>query len=45
QTIIEDSRLISYFYVADSPLHGQGLFARHPLKGGEYLGSYHGLLR
>ncbi|MBF0470727.1 MAG: SET domain-containing protein-lysine N-methyltransferase [Gammaproteobacteria bacterium] len=38
----DDESLSKLFYVADSPLHGQGLFARKGVAKGRYLGSYAG---
>jgi len=34
--------LSEMFYVAESGIHGQGLFARSPLKKGSFLGTYKG---
>ncbi len=37
-----DAELKKLFYVADSPIHGKGLYARRTLKPGQYLGFYDG---
>ena len=40
--IISNEELEKKFRVADSPIHGQGLFARTNIRKGTYLGTYHG---
>jgi len=37
-TELDDARI----YVADSPIHGRGLFASRDIKAGEYIGRYEG---
>ena len=38
----DNSRLRDWIYVANSPIHGQGVFAKCPIPKGQYIGSYHG---
>jgi uncharacterized protein len=35
-------KLSEIVYVAASPIHGQGLFAKVPIRKGEYIGTYEG---
>ena len=37
-----DSKLRNIVYSAHSPIHGTGLFARKPIKCGDYIGTYEG---
>ena len=37
-----DRRTNRRVYVAESPIHGKGLFAREPIEPGEYIGTYLG---
>ncbi|GAB4348896.1 MAG: hypothetical protein Kow006_09970 [Gammaproteobacteria bacterium] len=38
----DDKQLSAYFYVADSGIHGKGLFAKRRIPEGSYLGTYDG---
>ncbi|GAB6040041.1 SET domain-containing protein [Endothiovibrio diazotrophicus] len=37
-----NSKLRDWIYVANSPIHGKGVFAKCPIPKGQYIGSYHG---
>lgn len=37
-----NEQLAQYFYVAESSIHGRGLFARCRIARGAYIGTYHG---
>ncbi len=41
-TMQDNKKLSRYFYVAESGIHGQGLFAKRKIKKGTYLGTYDG---
>ncbi|MDH5710085.1 MAG: SET domain-containing protein [Gammaproteobacteria bacterium] len=40
--MLEDSELETLYYVDDSGIHGKGLYARVPIRKGEYMGTYNG---
>lgn len=40
--MLEDEELEARYYVAESGIHGKGLYARIAIKKGEYMGSYDG---
>lgn len=44
KSALQDIALDDSFHVAESEIHGKGLFARHPIERETYLGSYDGPL-
>lgn len=42
KTLDSNNQLRKHLFVDRSAIHGRGLFAREPLKRGEYLGTYDG---
>ena len=40
--MVPSIKLSELFYVAESAIHGRGLFARREIRAGDYMGSYRG---
>lgn len=38
----DNTKLRDWVYVAESPIHGKGVFAKCAIPKGQYIGSYHG---